>query len=151
MMQCIITWKKRKRYSETERDRKKIKLTIQKIRQLIMCSLPNFAESHLKWQMWRGRRFTLRKAELFWGRLLEEVAKYLRTSAQSELWHIHSFIHSFMYPCMHATNIHHTLTTSLTHQQQLKILWGSDIVPAFKKLTICWKISGKKQVNWFYP
>lgn len=39
---------KEKKDSETERDREKIKLTIQKIRQLIMRSLPNFAESHLK-------------------------------------------------------------------------------------------------------
>lgn len=37
-----------KEKKERFRDRKKIKLTIQKIRQLIMCSLPNFAESHLK-------------------------------------------------------------------------------------------------------
>lgn len=39
---------KEKKERFRDRDRKKIKLTIQKIRQLIMRSLPNFAESHLK-------------------------------------------------------------------------------------------------------
>lgn len=90
----------------TDKEKQKKKRTTQKARQFITGSIPNAAESHPKWQMWRGRRFSPRKArELFWGNLLENAAKGLENWCRDVVLactSIHSFTHSLIHAHMHA-------------------------------------------------
>ena len=68
-------WKKRGWEQEKEMREMEKTQPSKKTRLLNTWSPPESTESHLKWQMWAGRKLTPRMAgELFWGGALEEGA-----------------------------------------------------------------------------